>query len=558
MKKPDRIKTFQTQQEAPKLQNQSNNAFGFWLCAGLLAILLASIMARDIGRPFYGLHSWKEAAAAWRARCYLKYDLSYTKGLALWAVGDPPAEKPNRSLDHPQLGLFMPALDLAIFGVNERGARIGGIIRAVLSLLILLRILRGLTDDKTALLAGLLFVLFPLTGYFGVRGWITVASLLATWCYLVLIGSIQNGPEPKAFHRWALAISLFLALQFNWEGFFYAFAIGVHYVFRCMHRKQLPEKGLLAILIIAPLTSLIINFMVLAAGHGWDLQKVYALYEWRSAKGEMPQFLWGPWFAKMWEFAGTNFTLPVLIIAIAYLTLGQLYVFASPAADRQNTRTPRRFPQFWLFLMPAIFQLFILKGALWRHQYWESPAVPFIAIAVALAIMLLKDIISKANRRAANTAVIVLVGIIFVFCTKATNFYYHIRWQQPAKIEMFKNLNQKIPPDKALLSFEDLVVNQHPVKGPHYRPEYAWYLDREIVPARTLKQVQLYAATGEYPYYLVPFTNYTASLVRELTGQYKYEQIPGHDGEATKDGRFVRAGMYTYLIFDLTRPASGG
>ncbi|UCC22534.1 MAG: glycosyltransferase family 39 protein, partial [Planctomycetota bacterium] len=463
MKKPDRIKPSQTHQESPKLQSTSPNARTFWFCAALLVILLASIMARDIDRPFYGLHSWKEAAAAWRARCYLKYPLSYTKGLAVWAVGDPPAEKPNRSLDHPQLGLFMPAIDMAIFGVNERGARIGGIIRAVLSLLIFLRILRGLTDDKTTLLAGLFFVLFPLTGYFGVRGWITVASLLATWCYLVLIGSIKNGPAPKPYHKWALAISLFLALQFNWEGFFYALAIGVHYVFRCIRRKQLPEKGLLAILIIAPLASLVINFMVLAAGHGWDWQKVYALYKWRAAKGEMPEFLWGPWFAKMWEFAVTNFTLPVLIIAIAYLTLGQLYVFAAPTTEKQATQTQRRFPQFWLFLMPAIFQLFVLKGALWRHQYWESPAVPFIAIAVALAIMLVKDIISKVNRPAANTAVVVLVVIIFVFCTKATNFYYHIRWQQPAKIEMFKDLNQNIPPDKALLSFEDLVVNQHPV-----------------------------------------------------------------------------------------------
>ena len=558
MKKPDRIKTSHTHQESPNLQSPSPNACTFWFCAALLVILLASIMARDIDRPFYGLHSWKEAAAAWRARCYLKYPLSYTKGLALWAVGDPPAEKPNRSLDHPQLGLFMPALDMAVFGVNERGARIGGIIRAVLSLLIFLTILRGLTDDKTTLLAGLFFVIFPLTGYFGVRGWITVASLLATWCYLVLIGSIRNGPAPKPYHKWALAISLFLALQFNWEGFFYAAAIGIHYVVRCIRRKQLPEKGLLAILILAPLASLVINFMVLAAGHGWDWQKVYALYKWRAAKGEMAEFLWGPWFAKMWEFAVTNFTLPVLIIAIAYLTLGQLYVFAAPTTEKQATQTQRRFPQFWLFLMPAIFQLFVLKGALWRHQYWESPAVPFIAIAVALAIMLVKDIISKVNRPAANTAVVVLVVIIFVFCTKATNFYYHIRWQQPAKIEMFKDLNQKIPPDKALLSFEDLVVNQHPVKGPHYRPEYAWYLDREVVPARTLQQVQAYAATGEYPYYLVPLTNYTAPLVRELATRYKYEQIPGHDAEATKDGRFVRAGMYSYLIFDLTRPAGGG
>ena len=36
----------------------------FWFYAGLLAILLVSIMAHDIGRPFYGLHSCDEASAA--------------------------------------------------------------------------------------------------------------------------------------------------------------------------------------------------------------------------------------------------------------------------------------------------------------------------------------------------------------------------------------------------------------------------------------------------------------------------------------------------------------
>ncbi len=537
--------------------NQSDNTQSFWFCAGLLVLLLASILARDINRPFYGLHSWKEAAAAWRARCYLKYDLKYTKGLALWEVGDPPSEKPNRSLDHPQLGLFMPALDMAIFGVNERGVRIGGIIRAVISLLIFLRILRGLLDDKTALLAGLLFVIFPITGYFGVRGWVMVASLLAIWYYLVIIGSIRNGPEPKGYHKWILAILLFLALQLNWEGFFYAFAIGVHYVCRCIHRRQFPEKALLAILIIAPLTGLIINFTILAAGHGWDLQKIWSLYQWRASKGEMPEFVWGLWFAKMWEFAVTNFTLPVLITAIAYLTFGQLLVFTVDTAKKTTATLKRRFPQFWLFLMPALFQLFILKGALWKHQYWESPLVPFIAVATALAIMLLADFLGKINRRAANIGVVLLVGIIFVSCTMGLNHYYNTRWQSPNKIKMFKDLNRKIPPDKALLSFEHFVVNQHPVKGPHYRPEIAWYLDREITPARTIKEIQSFAETGKYPYYLIPRVEPLLSLINQLAQRYKYDYIPGHEGEKTKDGKFLKAGVMSYMIFYLSSSAGG-
>ncbi|MCD6174260.1 MAG: hypothetical protein J7K65_00645, partial [Planctomycetes bacterium] len=51
----------------------------FWLTAGLLCILLIAAMARDINRPFTGLHSWAEAASAWRAKNFLKYDLEYTK-----------------------------------------------------------------------------------------------------------------------------------------------------------------------------------------------------------------------------------------------------------------------------------------------------------------------------------------------------------------------------------------------------------------------------------------------------------------------------------------------
>ena len=184
------------------LLDKSNKTPGFWFCAGLLAALLASILARDIDRPFYGLHSWGEAGCALKARNYLRYDIEYTKGFAVWSVGDPPRENPNRSLDHPQLGRFLPAVEMAIFGVNEKGLRTGGIIKAILSLLIFLKILHGLVDEKTALLAGFLYALFPITGYFGTGlcdelGWEYLFSMLAIWCYLVLISALKEDIEPQ-------------------------------------------------------------------------------------------------------------------------------------------------------------------------------------------------------------------------------------------------------------------------------------------------------------------------------------------------------------------------
>ena len=144
----------------------------------------------------------------------------------------------------PKSNSAVNALDMLIFGVNERGVRIGGIIITVISLLLFLRILRGLLDDKTTLLAGLLFVIFPITGFFWAQAWLTplsLVSLLAMWYYLVILGSIKDGPEAKALHKWGLGLSLFFMLQLRWEGLFYAMAIGVHYIFRCIRRKQFPQ-----------------------------------------------------------------------------------------------------------------------------------------------------------------------------------------------------------------------------------------------------------------------------------------------------------------------------
>jgi len=541
--------------------NQSNKARNFWLCAGLLVVLLASIMARDINRPFYGLHSWAEAHGAWLGRVHLKYGLAYTKGLRTWAVGEPPTANPHRYLDHPQLSVLLNAGVMAILGINEWALRVAKIITSIASLLIFLRILKALVDVKTALLAGLFYALFPLTGYFGVGGWVTLAGFCALWCYLVLIGALKDGPKPKPFHKWGLAASLFLMIQVSWAGFFYAFVIGSHYVFRCIHRRQFPEKNLLAILIIAPLVSLALAFGIMAAGYEWDFNKIIELYKWRAAKGEMAEFVWGDWFDKLWEFAVTNYTLPILVTAILYLTLGQLLVLASADAKDEATKISRRFPQLWLFLMPGVFLLFTFKGLVWRHQYWQRPLSPAIAIAAALGIMLLADILKKVHRRLPAVAIVSLVGVFSVFCMIGTNYYYSIRWQPLARINMLKMLNEKIPPDKALLTYEfknRYFVEQHEAKGGHYRPEIAWYLDRDIEQATTLQEIEAKTKTGRFSHYLIPYVSKhpkITPLINQLSQKYQVQHVPGEQRE-TKDGKFFRAGMSDHLIFDLNSSVS--
>ncbi|MDD5326264.1 MAG: glycosyltransferase family 39 protein [Phycisphaerae bacterium] len=539
------------------LNQTDNNTPNFWFCGGLLVILLASITTRDITRPFYGLHSWAEASGAWVARVHVKYGLDYTKGLATWAVGNPPTQNPSHYFDHPQLSALTKAGVMAVLGVSEWSSRIVRVITSVLILLLFLKILRGLVDDKTALLSGLIYTLSPLTGYFGLGDWPVVFSFLALWNYLVLIGAVRNGHEPTRLHKYGIAAGLFMALQFGWPGFFYAFAMGLHYVGRCVFHRKKPDKTLLAILIIAPLSSLALNFTVMAAGQEWNFQNIIDLYKWRSAKGEMAEFQWSAWFAKLWEFAVTNFTLPILLTAIVYLTFGQLLVFIKPKPEKQQQEISRQFPLFWLFAITPLAQLLVLRGALWRHQTWERPLGPLIAIAAALGVMLLTDILKKIGRKVSITGLVLWAGVSLIACVIGTNNYYSIRWQPPEKIEMFKMLNQKIPPDKALLSYEPFIVNQNKAKGAFYRPEIAWYLDRDIVPAMSLAEVQKYALSGKYPYYLIPAADSLSSLISQLRQLYKFEYVSGVQGKQTEDGKFLKAGMFSYFIFDLNSSAAG-
>jgi len=539
------------------ISSESEKCSCFWPVACAIIILLVFTLTRGMPRDFGCMHSWADASGAWAARSHVNYGLSYTKGMTTWAVGNPPTENPKRYNDHPQLAVLTVAAFMKVFGVTEFSYQLLNLMMSLATLLIILKIFKGLLDEKTALLAAMLYVMFPLTGYFGTGGFPNLFGYLAIYAYIAITGRIEAAGS-KRFYAVVLAVSLFMASQFGWTGFFFAMAIGFDYIFQCMFRRKMPEVKMLAVLIIAPFASLFLNFLIMAGGYNWDVSKIIELYKWRSAKGEMPEFIWGMWFARMWEHASTNFTLPVLWAGILYLTVGQLVVFSKPKTEAIGSR---RFPCFMIFLLVPFFQLFILKGALWQHQTWEFPLSGIVAIAAAQGAMLLVDLISKINKKYSIAVLVVIVGLFVTSTVIGTNYYYKVRWQPEQKIQMFKMLNSRIPSDKYLLSFDAFVVNQHTAKGAFYRPEIAWYLDREIVQATKLEEITEAAKTGKYPYYLLPMAigdpqldEYLSKLSKQLSQLYRYEYIPGVSGEVDKKGRFLKAGMPSYLLFDLQNP----
>ncbi len=558
----------------------------FWALALIPLLVLVGISAQGLTRPFEGLHAWAQADSSWFTRNHIRYGLGYTQGVMTMALGDPPPENPKRYYDHPQYGGLLSAGVMWLFGVNEWSLRLGVLIVDLVSLLMMIAILRRFMGDWPALLAALLLAMFPISAYFSLGGWLTMFALGAFWMYLVASGLVP-GKQARWWHYAGLGALLFICVQLSWSGFFYAAAIGIHYVVSCIAKRRWPQRGLLAVMVIAPLASAALVFTIMLSGFNWDYQRIIDLYNWRAAKGEMTgqmqgAFDWGAWFVRAGEFGLTNFTLPVLIAAGGYLVyLGAAHVYRLASrlageADGPPRRIAQPFPLALLFLLPGLLQMFILRGALWPHQYWERPLGPFIAIAAALGILVIGRSLRQVHRA---VAVAVMAGAV-VLCGWASvggaNYYFSIVWQTPQKIAMWKELNRLIPSDKELATFDreldSLVQTQSAAKGAVYRGEPAWYIDRIMVDANTPEQVEALRKSKKAPVYLLP---YPGSLGYGKYGQqgglevYKkhqavadylvklypvISQYPGVESVPDGHGGILKFGMRPYIVLDLTRP----
>jgi len=485
------------ERKTPTLPEQAATPRSFWPAAGLLAVLVVMVQTRDIDRPYYGLHSWAAASGSWAARCHVKYGWGYTKGVSTWAVGNPPPESPKRYYDHPQLAVNIRALVLLVFGMHEWAPRAYAMVLSLITMVLLMLIVRRLFSPAAAVLAGLFFAVFPITGYFAGTRHPDVMYLAGLWCYLVLIGARGEGPRPGRRHYVILALALFGMLQTSWSGVFYAGTLFLHYGARCIWRRQRPNVPLLVVLVVAPAASLLLTLLIMLAGYGWDFGKIVALFTWRAGKGEMRQFDWGAWFETFWRHALSNFAWGALLLCIGYHVARWVLRWT----EKKDTDLPLRFPSLWLFLMPGVFQVFILKGALWKHQTWEMPFVSFVAVSAGLGVLLLWQLLRRADLRLAYGGAGAALAVSVVFCAVGVNDYFVRRWQTPHKIAMLKMLNRTIPPNQALLSFEPFMTDQHSAKGAFYRPEIAWYLDREILQPATIEEVfaRLNRPTAENP-----------------------------------------------------------
>jgi hypothetical protein len=506
-------------------------------------------------QPFYGLHSWELANRAWAARNHIKYGLSYTKGLRTPVVGGIPPAHPPYYVSHPPLETWLLALGMLAFGAEEWSVRLTDTVVSAFCLPLILLLLRKLHGAALALLSGLVLVLLPLSAYFNCSPLMILLSLWALYQYLGVTGRWADASTPGRRRLLGLGMALFLLPQVNWVGAFYDLVIGLHYVQTCVRRRQVRAMTLAAIA-LPSLLSVMLNLSIMMYGMRHNMMveqskgqsaslsgdkpdtpwsRMMTLYTWRARNGERDSFSWAAWIGTNMEHAGTNFTLPVLLflgIYVLYLLPCPSRITNAPASGLHELAPPIRwlaspgpFAHAWFYLLPAVSFLFVFKGLFWAHQYWQSPFALFVSIGSASGVLLIRDACRRANRWFGRSVVVVVLAVFAVFCRDGLASYRAVRWHSPNTIGLLQELNQRIPPDKALLTFNDFMIQQSQAKVAFYRPEYAWYLDHEMIVAnawtyrssremisasiddvvkRTIREIQEQAATGRFSFYHIP------------------------------------------------------
>lgn len=521
-----------------------------------------------IARPYCGLRSDAIAGTAWAARSHVKYGLSYTRGYRTLALGGPPAAQPLRDIGHLPAETWITALGMKLFGTHDWSLPSLDAILSIPALSLMMFLLRRLYGSGCALLSGLLVALFPLSGYFGFQPLLVLLVLWALWRYLLLIGRFGDESGGKLRHAVELAVALFLLIQLSWVGVFYALAIGLHYLVVGLVRRRI-RWGVLALLALSAMVSTAINLHVMAAGcrhnvqvqaatHGpaqlvfdrmgvlppkivkvneepkdsvWDICE--SLWQWETGEGKKGSFAWNAWLSRNLRHAGENFTpsaLVFLIVYLVYFVLAHIVVLgrrivAPKASDGQGIGPiPRSFLHMWFFLLPGLLFLLVFRGLIRDQQYWQAPLALFVAIGTALGLLWIGDVFGGIHRVFGGSVVAALTVILVVLCNEGLSDYRDVRWQSPRTLDLFKELNRRTPPDRGLLTFTDFTVREPRWKLSYPRPEYAWYLDREMVPAnawvyemfwtrsarideavdKTIREVQRQAKTGRFAYYMVP------------------------------------------------------
>lgn len=469
--------------------SRDSNNWPFAVVAGLLLLLYAAGLTRDLTRPWTGLHDWNGALFSQLARNFNRYPAAIHHGLPLVAAGATVPDPADRSLyvRHPPGIVWLVAGAFRLGGEAEWVARLVPILASLVSWGLLVRRMRRRRGGLAALLAGVLYALIPMTVYFGRmvnhEPICLMFMLLALEGWGGMTGSGANQSRRGSVAIWLTALAA--AIWIDWPGALFA---GLFCLYALAQRARgRIGSGPVAAACVLCTTSLggLLGYIVYGAFEGrWsDLWAVYA-----ARRGAPPRPLSE---SLIWNHVVDNATWAILILAAVGVLVEMRGALHHRARD--NTRRPPGVPSggsamgvltltglVWVIAFPRQFEI---------HPYWMFYLGPWLAAEGGFTLAAVYSLLQPRRPRAAIGLTGALIIATAGFCLAGQDYYF---CRLPPRgdtarlndlIDLCSTVKRETSPADTILLYRDPWRGErHGDYDARYMipPQLMFYLDRRV------------------------------------------------------------------------------
>ena len=305
------------------------------------------------------------------ARNYLRIPWSRTHAIPVLTVGNLRGAPLVFYPDHPPLVPLLIAGVYARFGVGDWQTRLPASLATIATAYALYLLLARAGSARAGLLAAAVFAAMPMNLYFGglpeVVGMPMVLFVVVT---VLVYAELHRRPTGR---RCALLLATFtLAAVSDWPAFVLVPVLSAHFVLTRPIRTWplIAAFGAGATALFA----LLYTYIAWAADLPWTW--MLPLFEGRAAIGVPAPFTAREWWATTLAFNRDVHTLPVLVVAAAWIAVPVL-----------RARAPAHSATIASILLAwGVLHVAIARQGVFNHEWWWSPLTPGLAVAAALTI----------------------------------------------------------------------------------------------------------------------------------------------------------------------------
>ncbi len=456
------------------------------LAVGLL------LLTRDLTVRFIGSHEDNGAIYGTFARHHIEYGLGYTKLYCTWGTTQTPPPVPERYLNHPPLIGLEAALPMLVFGDHEWTVRLTPIAATLGGVWLLMIMLSRLHGPALGLLAGLFYVMLPATGYFGrMLEYVPIAQFFNL---LMLHGYMQwsgwyGGNSRRRTGAIQYAVGAVLGIGTAWNTVILAGLIWIWHVARTRFRRG--SRGMLLALTLVPAAALAAVVVHILAGCGWSTSLFAPLLYSRTLGGGQS---WAVWGDRVWAHLLANVSAAGVVAAVLYLGFA---VFAgrrtSPEPFAGQSLLDRRITiPIALILLHGLLYVVPFRNQSFHHDYWQFPALPFFAAALATVVLGVHTVLAGASARIARVATLLLLLLPMPMFARGRDRFYERILYPPEIPDALVRLAEFVPADAPVMT--SLPTGEGSEQFGTYTnrwvdPFLAYYARRPLIQATRLEDI---------------------------------------------------------------------